>query len=112
MFKFEKNYTLEKNSEFLLTLEVSDETEQTWTMFSDFKALVDLEKFRVSIFQYWAKKFFSIGQKKFFSIGQFFSIWQKTITQNLEFSLPSMIPCVIEKIQVIVFAYRAKKRQL
>ena len=35
----------------------------------------------------------------------FFSIGQKTITQNLEFSLPSMIPYVF---RVIVFQYKAK----
>ena len=35
----------------------------------------------------------------------FFSIGQKTITRNLEFSLPSMIPHVF---RVIVFQYKAK----
>ena len=33
---------------------------------------------------------------------------QKTITQNSEFSLPCMIPRVIEKLSVIVSVYRAK----
>ena len=40
----------------LLTLWVLTETRQTWAMFSEFKALVDSEKFRVIVFVYRAKK--------------------------------------------------------
>ena len=97
VFKFEKNHTLEKNSEFrvivycpiqkmitrnsesasftellksLLVLWVLEETRQTWPMFSELKALVDSERFRVIVCQYRAK------------------------IDNSEFSLPSMIPRV------------------
>ena len=66
VFKFEKNHTLEKNSEFrvrkvhlliellisLLILWVLEETRQT---LFELKALVDSEKFRVIFFQYRAK---------------------------------------------------------
>ena len=78
MLKFEKNHTLEKNSEFRVivycpTLK-SDNSElgkcifygialtlgfertgQTWTMFSELKALVDSEKLRVTVFGYRAQ---------------------------------------------------------
>ena len=78
MFKFEKNYTLEENSEFRVIVYCpslkSDNSElgkcifygialtmgfertgQTWTMFSELKALVDSEKFRVTVFGYRAQ---------------------------------------------------------
>ena len=70
---------------FLLTLWVFGETSQTWTTFSKLKALVGLEKFRVIVF----------------------STVQKTITQNSEFSLASMIQYVKVKFKVIVFRQRA-----
>ena len=78
MLKFEKNHTLEKKSEFrvivycptpksdnsklgkcvfyefALTLGF-EKTGQTWTMFSELKALVDSEKFRVTVFGYRAQ---------------------------------------------------------
>ena len=56
----------------LLALCVLEETRQTWPMFSESKALIHSERFRVIVFQYGAK----------------------TINQNSEFSLPSMIPRV------------------
>ena len=39
----------------LLALWVMEETRQTWPMFSELKALVDSERFRVIVFQYRAK---------------------------------------------------------
>ena len=39
----------------LLALWVLEETRQTWPMFSELKALIDSERFRVSVFQYRAK---------------------------------------------------------
>ena len=82
VFKFEKHHTLEKNSEFrvivyctipktitrnsesasftgllksLLALWVLEEIRQTWPMFSELKALIDSERFRVIVFQYRSK---------------------------------------------------------
>ena len=60
----------------LLTLRVR----QTWTMFSKLKALVDSEKI----------------------LGIIFKESKKTICRNSEFSLPSMIPLVTEKLRVSV----------
>ena len=68
----------------LLTLWVLEETRQTWTMFSELKALVDSEKFGVIVFQYRAKN------------------------DNSEFSLQIMIPYVKVKFRVIVFMYGQK----
>ena len=80
VFIFEKNHTLEKNSDFrvivyclipendnsesasftvllksLLALWVLEETRQTWPIFSELKVLVGSERFRVIDFQYRAK---------------------------------------------------------
>ena len=78
MLKFEKNHTLEKKSEFRVIVYCStpksdnselgkcifyeialtlgfEKTGQTWTMFSELKALVDSEKFRVTVFGYRAQ---------------------------------------------------------
>ena len=55
-------------------------------MFSKLKAFVDCEKFR----------------------GIVLSIVQKTITRNSEFSLPSMIPRVTEKLRIIVLCIGPK----
>ena len=55
----------------LLALCILEETRQTWRMVSESKALIHSERFRVIVFQYGAR----------------------TINQNSEFSLPSMIPC-------------------
>ena len=80
VFEFEKNHILEKNSQFrvivycpipkydnsesasftglvksLVVLWVVEETRQTWPMFSELKALVDSERFRVIVFQYRAE---------------------------------------------------------
>ena len=57
----------------LLTCGFWKRERQTWTMFSKLKALVDSEKFQVIVFQYGSKN------------------------DNLEFSLPSIAPHVIEK---------------
>ena len=113
VFKFEKNHTLEKNSEFrvivycpiqkmitrnsesasftellksLLALWVLEETRQTWPMFSELKALVDSERFRVIVCQYRAK----IDNSE---LGIFASKHDSTCHKNF---------------RVIVFMYRAK----
>ena len=57
---------------FIALYQKTKETRQTWPMFSESKALIHSERFRVIVFQYGAK----------------------TINQNSEFSLPSMIPRV------------------
>ena len=66
---------------FHAVLWVLEETRKT---VSELKSLVDSEKFRVIVFQYRAKN------------------------DNSEFSLPSMIPYVKVKFQVIVLGIRQK----
>ena len=65
---------------------VLEETRQTWPMFSKLKLWLTQKNFELS----------------------FFSIGQKTITRNSDFSLPSMISYVKVKFRVIVFQYGAK----
>ena len=111
MFKFEKkNHTFEKSQSselsFIRPTQKNDNSESaSFTgLLKSLLALWVLEETRQNLaYVFELKAFNRLTQKD--SELSFFSIGQKTITRNLEFSLPSRIPYVF---RVIVFQYKAK----
>ena len=110
MFKSEKKSYFWEKSEFRViiyspyTKNNNSESASFTGLLKSLLALWVLEETRQNLAYVFELKAFNWLTQKDSELS-FFSIGQKTITQNLEFSLPSMIPYVF---RVIVSQYKAK----